>query len=218
VRQAYPEKFSGWKWGAPMRADARRNYERIVATAREVFFEQGVEAPLDDIVKRAGVGAGTLYRHFPTREVLVEAVYREEIETLAERAYQLAKEMPPEDALREWMRTQIRFHAERSGLAAALKAAIDEDSETFQYCKTMLRDAVGTLLGAAQDAGVVRQDLQAVDMMRLGHGVGASAKYADEEGKDRLLSVILDGIRRDLAQAHEGKASDVGAARPGDAG
>ena len=190
-----------------MRADARRNYERIVATAREVFFEHGVEAPLDDIVKRAGVGAGTLYRHFPTREVLIEAVYRGEIEGLAERAQELAKELPPADALRAWMREQMRFHVERAGLAAALKAAIDADSETFRYCKQKLRDAVGMLLGAAQGAGLVRYDIEAVDLMRLGHGLGASAKYADEEGRERLLSVILDGIRRDLAQAQKKTAS-----------
>lgn len=177
-----------------MRADARRNYERIVATARDVFFEHGVEAPLDDIVKRAGVGPGTLYRHFPTREVLIEAVYRGEIETLAARARELAEELPPADALREWMRAQMRFHVERSDLASALKAAIDEDSETFQYCKTTLRDAVGMLLTAAQDAGVVRADIEAVDVMRLGHGIGASGKYADDAGKERLLSIVLDGI------------------------
>lgn len=201
-----------------MRADARRNYERIVATAREVFLEQGVEAPLDDIVKRAQVGAGTLYRHFPTREVLIEAVYREEIEILAERARTLLEELSPQEALREWLRSQMWFHVERAGLAAALKSAIDEDSETFRYCKDTLRDAVGMLLDAARDAGVVRYDLNATDLLRLGHGVGASAKYADDEGKERLLSVILDGIRRDLAQAQAKRAPGTGTAGPGDAG
>jgi AcrR family transcriptional regulator len=178
-----------------MRADARRNYERIVATARDVFLEHGVDAPLDDVVKRAQVGAGTLYRHFPTREVLIEAVYREEIETLSARARALAEELSPEDALREWMRAQMRFHVERADLASALKAAIDEDAETFRYCKTLLREAVGVLLTAARDAGVVRADLEAVDLLRLGHGIGASGKYADDAGKERLLSIVLDGIR-----------------------
>jgi AcrR family transcriptional regulator len=178
-----------------MRADARRNYERIVATAREVFFEQGVEAPLDDVVKRAGVGAGTLYRHFPTREVLIEAVYRQEIEEIADLAYEIAKVLPPDDALREWFGELIRFHIERSGLAAALKAAIDEDSETFRYCKDKLRSAAGTLLESAQAVGVVRADLEAVDLMRLSHGIGAGAKFADEAGRKRMLSVVLDGLR-----------------------
>jgi AcrR family transcriptional regulator len=178
-----------------MRADARRNYERIVATAREVFFEQGVDVPLDDIVKRAGVGAGTLYRHFPTRDVLIEAVYRQEIENLADRVRMLTKELPPEEALREWMRDQVRFQVERSGLAVALKAAIDEDSETFQHCKTTLREAVGVLVDAAQAAGVVRAEIEPVDLMRLGHGIGTSAKYADEAGQERLVSIALNGLR-----------------------
>ena len=178
-----------------MRADARRNYELIVATAREVFFEHGVEAPLDDIVKRAGVGAGTLYRHFPTREVLIEAVYRQEIESLAERAYELVKELPPLEAIEAWVRVQIEFATERMGLAAALKAAIDEDSETFKYCKTKLWDAVDALLEPAQTAGLIRADLKAVDVSRLGHGLASMAKHADDEGRERMLSVVLNGMR-----------------------
>lgn len=178
-----------------MRADARRNYERIVATAREVFLADGVEAPLDDIVKRAGVGAGTLYRHFPTREVLIEAVYRQEIEEVAELAYEIAKVCSAEDALREWFGELVRFHIERSDLAAALKAAIDEESETFQYCKTKLRDAAGALLEPAQAVGAVRADLELVDLLRLSHGVGAGAKFADEAGRKRMLAVVLDGLK-----------------------
>ncbi|HEX6354316.1 helix-turn-helix domain-containing protein [Actinophytocola sp.] len=178
-----------------MRADARRNYERIVATARDVFFTDGIDAPLDDVVKRAGVGAGTLYRHFPTRDVLIEAVYRQEILEIAELAYEIAKVSAPEDAIREWFRELIRFHIERSDLARALKAAIDEESETFQYCKEKLREAAGSLLEPAQAVGVVRADLEAVDLMRLSHGIGASAKFADEAGQQRMLSVVLEGLK-----------------------
>ncbi|HYQ68508.1 helix-turn-helix domain-containing protein [Actinophytocola sp.] len=178
-----------------MRADARRNYELIVATAREVFFEHGVDAPLDDIVKRAGIGAGTLYRHFPTRDVLVEAVYRQEIEDIAQRARQLAKELPPEEALAEWLRAMVRFHVDRSDLTAALKAAIDEDSETFRYCKGTLRDAAWELLSPAQAAGIVRADLESVDLMRLSHGLGASVKHADAAARERMLSVVMNGLR-----------------------
>lgn len=178
-----------------MRADARRNYERIVATAREVFFEHGVDAPLDDIAKRAQVGPGTLYRHFPTRDVLIEAVYRTEIEALADSAYAFAKELPPGDAVRAWLREQVRFVLYRAGLAAALKAAIDEDSETYRYCKDKLRTAVATVLELAQADGTIRADLEPSDLMRLGHGIGAGAKYADEAGTERLLSVVLDGLK-----------------------
>ena len=178
-----------------MRADARRNYERIVATAREVFLADGIEAPLDEVVKRAGVGAGTLYRHFPTREVLMEAVYRQEIEEIADLAYEIAKVVSPEEAIREWFGELIRFHMERSGLAAALKAAIDEDSETFHYCKGKLRDAAGALLEPAQAVGAVRADLEVVDLLRLSHGLGASAKHSDEAGRKRMLQVVLDGLK-----------------------
>ncbi|GAB1509932.1 TetR/AcrR family transcriptional regulator [Actinophytocola sp. KF-1] len=178
-----------------MRADARRNYERIVATAREVFFEQGIDAPLDDVVKRAGVGAGTLYRHFPNRDVLIEAVYRSEIEEIADLAGALAKELSAEDAVREWFRELIRFHIERAGLAAALKAAIDEDSETFQYCKQKLRGAAWDLLEPAQAVGAVRPDVDAVDLMRLSHGIGAAARNADEASRERMLSVLLEGLK-----------------------
>lgn len=178
-----------------MRADARRNYERIVATAREVFFEQGVEAPLDDIVKRAGVGAGTLYRHFPNRDVLIEAVYRSEIEEIADLSSALAKALSAEDALREWFRELVRFHTERSGLAMALKAMIDVDSETFQYCKQKLRDAAWAVLEPAQAVGAVRVDLEASDLMRLSHGIGAAARTADEASRERMLSVLLEGLK-----------------------
>jgi AcrR family transcriptional regulator len=178
-----------------MRADARRNYERIVATARDVFFEHGVEAPLDDIVKRAGVGAGTLYRHFPTREVLIEAVYRQEIEDLADRALRLGKDLAPLDAIAEWMRVMVEFAAERHGMAAALKSAIGEESETFQYCKVKLWEAVGALIEPAQTAGLIRADLDATDVARLGHGLGTIAKYTDEDARERLLSVVMNGMR-----------------------
>lgn len=178
-----------------MRADARRNYERIVATARDAFLEHGVDVPLDDIAKRAGVGAGTLYRHFPNRDALVEAVYREEITQLADTAYRLRDELPVEEALFAWMREQVGWIAESYGLATALKSAVDNDSETFAFCKKQLRAAVSAVLEPAQEAGVVRADLQPSDLLRLGHGVGAAAQYTDAVGIDRLLSVVTDGMR-----------------------
>ena len=178
-----------------MRADARRNYERIVATAREVFFEKGVDAPLDDIVKRAGVGAGTLYRHFPNREALIEAVYRSEIEEVADQSQELAHTLPPLEALREWIRGLVNFQTDRTGLTAAIKAVMDQDSETFQYCKHKLRDAASSLLVPAQATGAVRPDLDAIDLMRLSHGIGAAARYADEESRSRMISILLEGMK-----------------------
>jgi AcrR family transcriptional regulator len=178
-----------------VRADARRNYERIVATARDAFYEYGIDVPLDDIAKQAEVGAGTLYRHFSSRSALIEAVYREEIIQLAGHAYRLREELAPEEALFGWMREQVHWIAENMGLASALKSAIDDDSEVFAICKAELREAVGAVLGPAQAAGAVRAGLEPDDLLRLGHGVGTAAQHSDPEGTERLLSVVIDGLR-----------------------
>jgi AcrR family transcriptional regulator len=178
-----------------VRADARRNYERIVATARDAFLAEGIDVPLDDIAKRAGVGAGTLYRHFPSRDALIEAVYRGEITQLADAAFRLRDELPPGDALFAWMREQVRWINDSLGMASALKSAMDSESETFAYCKKTLREAVSTLLEPAQAAGIVRGDLEQGDLLRLTHGVGAAAQYSDAAGVERLLAVVIDGMR-----------------------
>ncbi|MCR6485906.1 TetR/AcrR family transcriptional regulator [Amycolatopsis sp. OK19-0408] len=179
----------------PMRADARRNYERIVATAKELFAEQGADVPLDDIAKRAGVGAGTLYRHFPTREKLIETVYRNEIEELADRAAALNAELPPWEALEAWLNEQVRWVVERHKLATILKESIDSGSETFHYCQTRLREATGMLVGSAQEAGLVRADISGVDVLRLGHGAGMAVRNCSPDEGKLVLSVILDGLR-----------------------
>jgi AcrR family transcriptional regulator len=179
----------------PMRADARRNYERIVATARDAFAEHGVDVPLDGIAKTAKVGAGTLYRHFPNRATLIEAVYRGEVTRQAERAFELLAELPADEALLAWVRAQVGFVTEFHGLVMALKEAIDHDSPTFAHCKAELYRAAGALLEPAQAAGAIRPDLQPHDLMRLAHGVGMAAANADAEGAERLLSVVLAGLR-----------------------
>jgi AcrR family transcriptional regulator len=178
-----------------MRADARRNYDKIVATARDAFFERDIDVPLDEIAKRARVGAGTLYRHFPERATLIEAVYRDEVTRFADRAYALAEELPAGEALFVWLRELVRWIRDSAGLATTMKAAVDDSSPTFEFCKVELRAAVLVLLDPAQDAGVVRADLEPADLMRLAHGVGAATGYADEAGTERLVSVFFDGIR-----------------------
>jgi AcrR family transcriptional regulator len=178
----------------PMRADARRNYERIVAVASEAFAEHGPEAPLDDIARRARVGPGTLYRHFPARENLIEAVYRADIEQLSGRARELLETRSPEDALVTWMHEQVDYGLRKRGLATTLKAAMDHNSETFQLCKTMLTDAAASLVVAAQEAGAVRTDVEPRDLLRLGHAIAAAAETAPESA-ERLLNVVLDGLR-----------------------
>ncbi|MDT7805113.1 MAG: hypothetical protein QOI78_8546 [Actinomycetota bacterium] len=179
----------------PMRADARRNYERIVATAKVLFAEHGADVPLDDIAKTAGVGAGTLYRHFPTREKLIETVYRDEISLLADRALVLHDELAPWEALEAWLGEQVTWVVERHKLAAILKDSIDSGSETFQYCQKRLRGATGTLVEAAQAAGLVRADVTGADVLRLGHGAGMAVRNCSPEEGKLVLSVILDGLR-----------------------
>jgi AcrR family transcriptional regulator len=178
----------------PMRADARRNYERIVAIAREVFVEQGPEAPLDDIARRAGVGAGTLYRHFPRREDLMAAVYSEDLRKISELGYQLQAEHDPPEALELWMREQVRFVLQKNGLAKTLKAAMDTDSETFALCKTMMSKTAETLLTAAQDTNAVRPDVEPRDLLLLAHGVAVAAE-SNPDALERLLSITLDGLK-----------------------
>lgn len=179
----------------PMRADARRNCERILAAAREVFAEHGTDAPLDDIAKRAKVGAGTLYRHFPNRESLIETVYREELLAMGERAYQLLAELPPTEALHQWVREQLTWVTERHGLAAALKAAMDRDAEVFEYCKNVMRAAAESVLAPLRDTGEIRADVTASDLLRLCHGIGVVVEGLPAEDVDRMLSVLLNGLR-----------------------
>lgn len=181
----------------PMRADARRNCDLLIATAREVFTEKGAEAPLDEIAKRAGVGAGTLYRHFPNREALVEAVYRGEVDSLANHATELLAEYPPDEALTRWMREQVRFVNHRRGLAANLKPALKRDSETMTWCRTRLVSAAEELLTKAAAAGTVRPDIEPFDLLRLGHGLAVASEYGSDEDAERMLTVVLNGLRAD---------------------
>jgi AcrR family transcriptional regulator len=177
-----------------MRADARRNYARLLAAARDAFTEEGVDASLDDIAKRAEVGPGTLYRHFPSREALLAAVYRDDVEARAARADELAGELEPEEALVAWLRGQLDYIKYKRGLGAAVKTMLGADSETLAFCRNVLRAAVGRLLDRAQAAGVVRADVNAADVLRLSHAVGVASEQAPEDA-DRLLSLVLDGLR-----------------------
>ena len=167
-----------------MRADARRNYERIVATAREVFFEHGIDAPLDDIAKRAQVGAGTLYRHFPTRERADRGrLPRARSRSWRTRAYALAKELPPEEALREWMREQVRFVVERPGLAVRAEGGHRRGLRDLPLLQgEAARRRSPPCSSRRRRPALVRADLEPSDLMRLGHGIGAAAKYADDGG------------------------------------
>jgi AcrR family transcriptional regulator len=178
----------------PLRADARRNQERLMAAAREAFAENGEAASLDDIAKRAGVGPGTLYRHFPTREALIAAVYREGIAGMAERAGEL-EALPPMEALTTFMHDQIAYGRAKRGLGVAVKATLASDSETMRWCRQTLRDAFGGLLRRAQEDGSVRADVDGAVVLKLVHGVVMATENAPDGDAERMLQIVVDGLK-----------------------
>jgi AcrR family transcriptional regulator len=182
-----------------MRADARRNREQLVAAAIAAFTEHGADASLDDIARRAGVGPGTLYRHFPTRQALQEAAYLEGIHNLCERAYELADELPPGEALSVWMHDLAGYLATKRGLSAALLSTLDKSSEVFTTTHDAIRKAGGTLVDGAVAAGKVRPDLTINDILKLVNGVGiACESHSDRQAQtNRLLAIVIAGLRPD---------------------
>lgn len=178
------------------RADAVRNRERVLQAAKVVFSEGGPEASLEAVARAAGVGIGTLYRHFPTREALFEAVYRREVQHLADLAEHLKQEEPPIDALRQWMRSNVKFVATKKGMSAALALAAYKNSELFSYSFDRLTRAVGGLLDRAVAAREIRDDISPEDLLRA--IVGMCYMY-DQPGWQasvlRLIDVFVDGLR-----------------------
>jgi AcrR family transcriptional regulator len=173
-----------------MRADARRNYERLLTVARDVFGEQGGSASLEDIARRAEVGIGTLYRHFPTRQELVEAVYVSEVERLCNSASDLA-ELPAWDALITWLRRFVVYTATKRALAEGL----NHESEMFRTCRKTIYAAGEPLLKRAQDAGAARADVGFDDVMRLISGI-TMIQFVEPGQLERVLRVAIDGLRR----------------------
>ncbi|WP_051707817.1 MULTISPECIES: TetR/AcrR family transcriptional regulator [unclassified Streptomyces] len=180
----------------PMRADARRNYDHIVSTAREAFAELGVEAPLDVVARRAGVGPGTLYRHFPTRETLVAAVYGPDIAALADHAAQLAEQETPGTALERWVREHLVDALEQRGIATTFRTALAlaGTPEILLHHKDRFMAATETLVGAAKEAGSVREDIETRDILRLVYGI-AAASADSPPSRARMLRVLFDGLR-----------------------
>jgi AcrR family transcriptional regulator len=177
----------------PKRADARRNYDKLIAAGREAFTESDRAASLEDIARRAGVGIGTLYRHFPTRTDLIEAVYVEEVEALCRSADDLS-DAPPWDALVGWLHRFIGYVATKHALAEELFAVADRDSEVFKTCRGAFYAAGEPLLRRAQEAGAVRPDVSIDDVVKMVGGI-AKIQGTDPETVDRILSVALDGLR-----------------------
>ncbi|QEC46473.1 TetR/AcrR family transcriptional regulator [Baekduia soli] len=177
----------------PKRADAARNYDKLVAAAREAFAQDGEGARLDDIAKRAGVGPGTLYRNFPTRQHLLEAVYVDEVEAIARAADALA-DHEPWDALRRWTRQFVDYVTTKRAIGSALLTYIDRDSEVFRSCRGAVFGAGDALLERARAAGEVRDDVAFADLAPLLGGI-AAMQGADPATIDRSLDLVLDGLR-----------------------
>jgi AcrR family transcriptional regulator len=181
-----------------LRADARRNYEQILVAAREVFSKEGTESSLREVARRAGVGIGTLYRHFPTRAALLEALLRNGVDQLRERADALADAMPPEQALITWLREFVERSSMYHGLPASVVAALhNKKSDLYASCEAM-RASGAQLLVLAQNVGAVRLDVDATDLFTLVSGVALVTDQmpAGHRSTDRLLSLTMTGLAR----------------------
>jgi AcrR family transcriptional regulator len=178
------------------RADACRNHDRLLEVASEAFATWGVEASLEQIAKSAGVGIGTLYRHFPTRDALVEAVYRHNVDLLCAGADELRASLPPDEALAEWMQRFVSYVPSKKGLATYLKSAVSADSDLFQSTHAKVSQTIGTLVDAAADAGMIRARIDGMDLLRA---LGGLCMMADQPGGPeqaaKVATLLMDGLR-----------------------
>jgi AcrR family transcriptional regulator len=178
-----------------MRADAMRNYERILTAARAAFAEQGFQAPLDDIAQRAGVGNATLYRHFPTRLTLFEAVYRDHIEALCRQAEELLTAPSPAAALMTWLKAVAAQGSTARGLAASLMAAMGIQEQS--WCRDAVLASASALLDRAQQAEAVRPDVTVRQLLKLVNAIALATETEPDQDEQagRLLDLLLDGLR-----------------------
>ena len=177
----------------PKRADARRNYEKVLSAAREAFAEGGESTALEEIARRAGVGIGTLYRHFPNRQALLEALYVGEVEEMCRSAAELDGSDPWE-ALNAWFEGFVAYIATKRALAAELQNYLEQDAPLFQTCRTSLFEAGEPLLKNAQAAGLVRPDVSISDVIQMVVGI-AKMPTSDPKQNEHILRVALDGLR-----------------------
>ncbi|MGP3636449.1 TetR/AcrR family transcriptional regulator [Streptomyces sp. 24-1644] len=188
--------------GRPMRADARRNYDRLLNEARASFAEHGTDASLEDIARHAGVGIGTLYRHFPNRQALMYAVFQEALAALLTRSRELAEAEHPCHALVEWLGAIVTHAGEYRGVAQALMSASRDETSALARCNVPLRQAGARLLARAQESGAVRTDVSIDDLMQLTNAIALAAEQSpDDPGlADRLLTLTLQGLKGSTAE------------------
>jgi AcrR family transcriptional regulator len=180
----------------PLRADAQRNRDRLVEVAAQMFASDGVDASLEEIARRARVGIGTLYRHFPTREHLVEVVYRREVEGLCHAAAELAHEHPADVALELWMQRFVDYIATKRGLATSLRVLLTTNSTLFSDTSGRVSGAMRGLIEAAAASGKIRADVDASDVMHALGGIYSAPNTPDwRERSGRLVKLLMDGLR-----------------------
>lgn len=180
--------------GRPLRADARRNYERLVTAARQVFADHGVDASMEAIARQAGVGIGTLYRHFPNRIDVVEAVYRTDVDELVTAAETLVAESDPWSAVVGWLDAFVRYAQAKRTLLSELHEAFEKNPQLRSASRDRIEGALRIVLDGAQRAGVVRTDVDESDLMQLLGSLCMSATLTPEQA-ERLLVMIEDGLR-----------------------
>jgi AcrR family transcriptional regulator len=201
-----PQETAEEKPGAaatkPLRADARRNRDRLVEVAATAFATDGVDASLEEIARQAGVGIGTLYRHFPTREHLVEVVYRREVEGLCHAADELASHHPPDIALEQWMQRFVDYIATKRGLATSLRILLSTDSTLFSDVSGRVTLALRRLVEAAVADGSIRGDVDSSDILHALSGIYSAPDSKDWRDRSRrLVSLLMDGLRFGAAKA-----------------
>ena len=190
------EKVPGAEAGRRPRADAARNRARLLDAAKAVFAAKGAEASLEAIAREAGVGIGTLYRHFPTRDSLIEAVYRNETDQLGEAARRLAAELPPVPALRAWMLAFVDYMATKQGMTDLLKAMPSGSDRLYAASGAMIREAMAALIGRAASAGEMRFDGDPFDLLRALGGVASLGRDDDGGPAARaMVDILIAGLR-----------------------
>ncbi len=178
------------------RTDAQRNRERILEVAKEAFTRSGANAILDDIAKGAGVGAGTLYRHFPTRDALIEAVYRTEVEKVAAAEKRFSERLPPVEALRAWMLLFVDYIATKQIIGPALNSLVGGPSKLYEGSRAQIQGAIDSLVKRAISSGDIRKDLEPFDLLRALIGVSHVASGPDwQQSARRLVDILIIGSR-----------------------
>jgi AcrR family transcriptional regulator len=179
----------------PLRADARQNYERLVAAAAAAIGELGPNVSLEEVAKRAGVGIGTLYRHFPNRQALLEAVYRDQVNMNCMRGRELLATEPPAEALQQWLHSLLRHNLTTRGLKEAMMAG--EVSPQTSECKAQMHAVGDELLARAHEAGAVRRDIEITDLLRLVHSIALMVEPGPEGATraERLFDVMVAGLK-----------------------